>query len=122
MVIKLDALGDSNIIGSRFLEGALDVVIVVGVPRNRDKKYCFAASETNEKSVGFVPRRIVRRDVIVRSLEWIRRTVVLRPLTGTCVFVGVGSIIVADLSSTIISLESCCRTNVIGRFTPFKPS
>jgi hypothetical protein len=69
MVIKLDALGDNKIIGSRFLEGALDVVVVDGFPRNRDKKYCFAERETDEKSVGFVPRRIVRRDVIIRSLE-----------------------------------------------------
>lgn len=121
-MIKLDALGDNRIIGSRFLVGALDVAIVDGVPRNREKKYCFAERETGEKSVGFVPRRIVRRDVIVRSLEWIRKTAVLRPFTGTCVLVGVGSITVTDLSSTIISLESGCSTNVIGRFTSFKPS
>ena len=94
-------------------------MIVVGVPRNREKKCCFAARETDEKSVGFVPRRIVRRDVIVRSLEWIRSTAVLRPLTGTYVFAGVGSTTVTDLSSTIVSLESGCRTDVIRRFTPF---
>ena len=85
MVIRLDALGDNRIIGSRFLVGAVDVTLT-GVFRRRPKKYCFAASETLEKSVGLVPRRIVSRDVIVRSLEWIRRTAALRPLAVTVVF------------------------------------
>jgi hypothetical protein len=72
-VIKLDALGDKRIIGSRFLVGAEDdeeeTVVAAGVPRKRERKYCFAASDTLEKSVGFVPRSMVRREVIVRSLE-----------------------------------------------------
>jgi hypothetical protein len=81
MVIKLDALGDKRMIGSRFLAEVFEAVFVMaGVPRNRETKYCFAAAETEEKSVDFDPRSIVSRDRIVRSLECIRRTAVLRPL------------------------------------------
>lgn len=54
-----------------------------GIPFRRERKYCFAEREILEKSVGFVPRRIVRRDVIVRSLEWIRRIAELRPFAAT---------------------------------------
>ena len=82
MVIKLDALGDNRMMGSRFLAGAV-LVTLTGILRRRPKKYCFAASETLEKSVGFDPRRIVSRDVIVRSLEWILRTAALRPFGAT---------------------------------------
>ena len=89
MVIKLDALGDKRIIGSRFLPVVAEGETTVGVPFIRERKYCLAARETELKSVGLVPRRIVRRDVIVRSLEWIRKTAALRPLTGTDCFVGV---------------------------------
>jgi hypothetical protein len=79
IVIKLDALGDNKIIGSRFFpeldEDELAVVDVTeGTPFKRERKYCFAEREIVEKSVGFVPRRIVIREVIVRSLEWIRKT------------------------------------------------
>lgn len=37
MVIRLDALGDNKMIGSRFLAGAEDVVVVLAF-RNREKK------------------------------------------------------------------------------------
>lgn len=104
MVIKLDALGDKRMMGSRFLPVVGAEETVVGVFFNRERKYCFAASETEVKSVGLVPRRMVSRDVIVRSLEWMRRTAALRPLTGAEVFVGavVNSSVTAgsDLSST----------------------
>jgi len=79
--------------------------MTVGVPFKRVRKYCFAARETEVKSVGLVPRRMVRRDVMVRSLEWMRRTAALRPLMGTDDFVGavVTSSVTTgvDLSSTI---------------------
>ena len=88
--------------GSRFLAGADGVT--AGIFRKRPRKYCFAASETLEKSVGFVPRRMVSRDDIVLSLEWIRRTAALRPLTETWVFaateLGSSTATVADLLST----------------------
>lgn len=86
--------------GSRFLVGAVLVALTV-VFRRRPRKYCFAASETLEKSVGFVPRKIVSRDVIVRSLEWIRRTAALRPFVVTVAFTEDGSVasVAAGLSS-----------------------
>ena len=43
-----------------------------------EKKNCFAERETEEKSVGFRPRRIVTWEVIVRSRAWMRRTVEVR--------------------------------------------
>lgn len=91
--------------GSRFFPVVGAVEMGVGVPFKRDRKYCFAASETEAKSVGLVPRRMVKRDVIVRSFEWMRSTAALRPLTGADTFVGaeVTSSVTTgtDLSSTI---------------------
>jgi hypothetical protein len=65
--MRLDALGDNSMMGSRFLAGADGAT--AGILRKRPRKYCFAVSETLEKSVGFVPRRMVSRDDIVCSLE-----------------------------------------------------
>jgi hypothetical protein len=91
--------------GSRFLEAVLLEGIFAEVFLRRPRKYCFAARETLLKSVGFVPRRMVRRDVIVLSLEWMRRTVAERPFTETEDFLtdeGSSSsvVVVVDLSST----------------------
>lgn len=69
--------------GSRFLEGALVEGMFVEEFRRRPRKYCFAARETLLKSVGLVPRRIVRRDVMVLSLAWMRRTAAERPFIET---------------------------------------
>ena len=110
IVIRLEALGERRIMGSRFLPVDVGVdVDAIGVFRNRDKKYCLAIVETLEKSVLLVPCRIVRRDVIVCSLEWIRKTAALRPLTVTCGFVaetveGSSVVAVTDLSSTTSQL------------------
>ena len=87
MVIKLEALGDNNMIGSFGRLPDVDeefVPVTLGtlLPLYRDIKYCFAARETEAKSVGLVPRRMVMREVIVRSLAWMRRTAALRPFTG----------------------------------------
>jgi hypothetical protein len=85
---------------------------------SRDEKNCFAAMAMEEKSVGFVPRRIVMREVIVRSLEWMRRTEELRPFTAEMSFeelvMVAGNIVVVeavgsstlliDLSSTMYNL------------------
>lgn len=103
--MRLEALGDNKIMGSRFLEAVLLDGIFAEVFLRRPRKYCFAASETLVKSVGFVPRRMVRRDVIVRSLEWMRRTVAERPFTDTEDFLteegsSPSVVVVVDLSST----------------------
>ena len=107
MVTRLDALGESKIIGSRFLVGG--VTVVDGIFRRREKKYCFAARETLEKSVGFVPWRMVRREVIVRSRAWILWTAWLRPLTVGWVFAGIdvgsSAIVTVGLSSTTVRLK-----------------
>src|SRR5271156_4772780 len=102
IVIRLEALGDSRIIGSRFLAGA--ELVTVGAFRSREKKCDLAVRDTLEKSVGLVPLRIVNREVIVRSLELIRRIVVLRPLTVEA------PLISADAGSTLAALEILSST------------
>ena len=128
IVIKLDALGDKRIIGSRFLPVVGAGEMTVGVPFKRVRKYCFAERETDVKSVGLVPRRMVRRDVIVRSLEWMRSTAALRPLTATDAFDGAavtssvttGATVSSTIEISLVQWEG--HTDVIRGIASFKPS
>jgi hypothetical protein len=128
IVIKLEALGERRIIGSRFLPVVGVGEMMVGVPFKRVRKYCFAERETDVKSVGLVPRRMVRRDVIVRSLEWMRSTAALRLLMATDAFDGEALASSVTTEATVSSTVEVSQvqwgghTDIIRGIASFKPS